>query len=60
MLLSDSSDSPSVLAAQALENAASGETLLQTLDNAGRGSAILSNRQDVADLVINWLRQTLG
>jgi hypothetical protein len=50
-------DEESFATAQALDAAATGEKLLQPLDNAGRGTAILLNRPDVGDLIIQWLQR---
>jgi hypothetical protein len=52
-------DAESFTVAQALEAAATGETLFQPLSNAGRGVAILLNRADVAEQVIVWLTRML-
>lgn len=52
-------DAESFATAQALDAAATGEKLFQPLNNAGRGTAILLNRRDVGDLIIQWLQRVL-
>ncbi len=52
-------DEESFTTAQAVDAAATGEKLFQPLDNAGRGTAILLNRPDVGDLIIQWLQRVL-
>jgi len=52
-------DEESFATAQALDAAATGEKLFQPLENAGRGTAILLNRRDVGDLIIQWLQRVL-
>lgn len=52
-------DEESFTTAQALDAAATGEKLFQPLTNAGRGTAILLNRPDVGDLIIQWLQRVL-
>lgn len=52
-------DQESFTTAQALDAAATGEKLFQPLTNAGRGTAILLNRPDVGDLIIQWLQKVL-
>lgn len=53
-------DEESYAVAQALHDSATGEKLLQPLENAGRGAAILTNRPDVGQLIITWLGRALG
>ncbi len=51
-------DAESYAVAEALDAAATSTgKLLQPLENAGRGTAILLNRPDVGDLLIEWLRR---
>jgi hypothetical protein len=52
-------DEESFTTAQAVDAAATGDKLFQPLDNAGRGTAILLNRPDVGDLIIQWLQRVL-
>lgn len=52
-------DADSFSVAQAVHNAATGEKMLQGLNNAGRGLAILQNRSDVGDLIIEWMQRYL-
>lgn len=42
-----------------IDAAASGDRLFQPLQNAGRGTVILTNRPDVTNLMIDWLRRQL-
>ena len=43
-----------------IDAAANGDKLFQPLQNAGRGTAMLTNRPDVATLVIDWLQRQLA
>lgn len=52
-------DEESFIVAQAVNAAATGEKMLQGLNNAGRGAAILQNRSDVGDLIIEWMQRYL-
>lgn len=52
-------DVESFSVAQALDAAATGDKLLQPLENAGRGTAILLNRADVAEQLVTWLQRAL-
>jgi hypothetical protein len=53
-------DAEAYAAAQAIHDAATGDRLLQPLEAAGRGTAILLNRPDMADLLLTWLGRALG
>ncbi len=52
-------DEEAFTVAQAVNAAATGEKMLQGLNNAGRGAAILQNRPDVGDLIIEWMQRYL-
>ncbi len=60
MAIASQEDVESFSVAETVINGLSGDKLLQPLEQAGRGTAILANRADVADLVLTWLNRTLG
>jgi hypothetical protein len=54
-------DTPSFNAITALQAAsAPGATFFQPFETAGHGTALLLNRPDLGDLIIEWLRQQIG
>jgi hypothetical protein len=59
MLAASEEDQDSFATAQALNEAATGDKLFQPLVSAGHGTALLNNRPDLADLMIDWLRRQL-
>lgn len=60
MLVASEEDAETYATAQALNDAAIGDKLFQPFVSAGRGTTILTNRPDLGDLIIDWLRRTLG
>ena len=60
MAVASQEDAESFGVAETIINGLSGDKLLQPLEQAGRGTAILTNRTDVADLVLSWLARQLG
>ena len=60
MLAASEEDQESFATAQALNDAATGDKLFQPLVSAGHGTALLNNRPDLVDLMIDWLRRQLA
>jgi hypothetical protein len=59
MIVASEEDADSFDTAQALDAAATGDNLFQPFVEAGHGTAILSNRPDLGQLIIAWLQQWL-
>jgi hypothetical protein len=59
-LTASAEDQESFAVASELDASATGDKLLQPLERAGQGTAILQNRPDVADLLIAWLQRQFG
>jgi hypothetical protein len=53
-------DAPSFNGISALRGAATGAVFFQPFEQAGYGTALLENRPDLGDLVVEWLRQYLS
>jgi hypothetical protein len=61
VMLSASEDDPdSFGSAQKLQAAARGEVQFQPFASAGHGAAMLFNRPDLGDLIIQWLERQIG
>lgn len=60
MLVASEEDAGSYQTAQALEAAASGDTLFQPFASAGQGAAMLINRPDLGGLIIEWMRRQMA
>ena len=59
MLVASEEDTESYAVVQALNDAATGDKLLQSFVSAGRGTAMLANRPDLGNLIIEWLQRQL-
>ena len=57
LMLTASREDTSYGVAQAIQNVARGEVLLQGYDNAGRGTELLSNEPNLTDTIITWLNR---
>jgi hypothetical protein len=57
MVVASLDDLPGMRAAEALRVAASGDTLIQPLESAGRGTAMLARRPDLATLILSWMNR---
>ncbi|MCB9453544.1 MAG: hypothetical protein H6672_19095 [Anaerolineaceae bacterium] len=53
-------DTLSFATAQDLASAATGDSLFQPLEGAGSGTAMLQNRPDLADFIIQWFDRQFG
>jgi hypothetical protein len=59
-LTASQDDADSFAAAKSLQSAARGEVLMQPFDTAGHGVALLINRPDLSNLIIQWLKRQLS
>ncbi len=59
MVVASEDDADSYAAAQAVQGAVTGEVLFQSFTSAGRGTAMLQARPDLADLMVTWLTRQL-
>ena len=57
LMLTASREDTSYGVAQAIQNAATGEVLLQGYDNAGRGTELLTNEPNLTETIITWLNR---
>lgn len=57
LLAADQQDADVFRTVQGLEQLAGGEVLLQPLNNAGRGTAMLQARRDLGELIIQWMQR---
>ncbi len=60
LLVASEDDPVSYPAVQNLNALATGEKLLQPFTSAGVGAAMLANRPDLGDLIIQWFERQLG
>jgi len=59
MVAASEDDADSYAVAQAVQEAVTGEVLFQPFTSAGRGTAMLQARPDLADLMVAWLTRQL-
>lgn len=60
MVAASLDDIDSMLAANSLEQSATGDALIQPLDNVGRGTLMLARRPDLVNLIVTWLGRYLS
>ena len=59
MLVASQGDSESLAAIQALQSLATGEVLVQSLENPGRGGALVQAQPDLFESIVSWLQRHL-